>query len=99
MTSISTDTDGMVLMNKIYSADTLLVPADATTESLEAVAPIIRGRFVVHRYNRPSVELEIELRSSSNGDSPYEITHKSWSRHDRKDVRAPLEIYMIRLNG
>ena len=87
------------ILEKVFSANDLLVPADAVTDTLGDVAPVISGRFVFHRYEKPSVEFETEFSSSSMNDRLYEVTHAQWRRHDQKETRTPFETFVIRLDG
>ncbi|KAL9101487.1 MAG: hypothetical protein Q9163_003258 [Psora crenata] len=87
------------VMGRIFGANWLLVPADPVTEALKDVAPGLAGRFIIHRFNKPSVELEMEFTSSFINDGLYEVTHAQWTRHDQKETRIPYEAYMVRLHG
>ncbi|KAL9124773.1 MAG: hypothetical protein Q9217_005926 [Psora testacea] len=87
------------VMDNIFNANDLFVPADPIAEALKDVMPVISGRFVIHRFNKPSVALEIEFTSSSINDSLYEMTHALWTRYDQKETRIPFETFIVRLDG
>ena len=84
-------------MEKILDAKDIFVPTDAVTEGLTDVVPVISGRFVIHRLDKPSVELEMEF-SFDSVNGLYEVTHALWSRHDQKETRTPLEVFMVCLD-
>ena len=87
------------IMTKIHNATSLLIPADHTTERLEDVVPIVSGRFVVVRIDKPSVQLEVAIDTTAADGKFYEVSRTQWTRNDGKDVHVPLNISMIQLQG
>ncbi len=90
--------DASTIMSFIYKATDMIVPADNSTFTLEEVAPTISARFVVHRFKKPSVKLEVETNLSSM-DGWYDKGASVWTRYDGKDTTTPLETLNARIDG
>ena len=60
-------------------------------------ADSIQARFVIKRVDKPDVRYVQDVKKSLTG--AYELGYGAWSRDDGRDIRTPVSIYMVRLNG
>ena len=87
------------LLYQIYSLKDIFEPLDGMIESLREVAPMYGARFEINRFEKSSVQLEVDITSNAYERDLYEKTHVLWTNLDRKDHTVPLDIFMIRLGG
>lgn len=101
MTSLQFKIDAASIMSKIYKATSLLRPVSniGSDHCLNEVTRTYGARFEIYRFDKPSVQLQVEMNSSPFEPGMYEKTQTLWSRLDRKDNSTPLDIFMIRLGG
>ena len=97
--SVPLDGKAATILDRIHAAKDLFVPADHSIERLEDVHPVVSARFIVHRLDQPSVQLEIETDKMSSIGDFHEVRQSRWCRSDGKDIQVPLSVSSIQLDG
>lgn len=97
--SLRINTDASEILSRLYSLDTALKPLDSTSNSLDEVVQTYGARFEFNRFERPPVQLEIEMHSSAGEKELFEKTHVAWTRLDREDKFVPIDVSVLRLEG
>ncbi|KAG8533349.1 uncharacterized protein KY384_002132 [Bacidia gigantensis] len=77
----------------------LLSPENLSSQSLAESRPTFVGRFLIHRFDRPSIIYETILQPDSLDSIKYDIGASTWSRSDRKGAKAPLDFTMVQVDG
>ena len=91
--------DATAVMAKLHNATNLLMPGENKIEKLEDIIPVVSGRFVVNRVDKPSVQLEVAIDNTTTDGHFYEISRSQWTRGDQKDTQLPMDVFMIQLQG
>ena len=89
----------MAILTHIYCHQKLFWPVTGTNTKLEDVTRTYSARFEVIRFEKPTAQLELNMRSDPYEKGLFELRNLRWSRLDGKGRENPLSIFMIRLGG
>ena len=87
------------VLSEIYSLTTILKPLDSVSGSLEEAVQTYSARFEFNRFEKIPVQIEVEMHNSTEQNGLFEKTNIAWTRLDRRDHIAPVDITTIRLEG
>lgn len=87
------------VLSEIYSLTTILQPLDSMSDSLEEAVQTYSARFEFNRFEKIPVQLEVEMHTSTEQSGLFQKTNAAWTRLDRRDHIAPVDITTIRLEG
>ena len=97
--SLRLNRDASEILSDIYSLNSILKPLDGTTESLRDVVRIYGARFEINRFQKPPMQLEVEMHNSIGQNGLFEKRHLVWTRLDRKENVVPIDISMLQIEG
>ena len=85
------------VMNMILHSADLFEPLHGLGKPLGEVTPTYGARFEIRRFEKPALQLEVDL--SSNDDGLYYSPQSQWSNLDQKENNPPLNIFTVRLGS
>ena len=84
-------------MDNICNSYNLFQPIDNTSTYLEETAATFSAHFTFEFFDKPSIQLEVEMANTSGDEGLYEKNYELWTKLDRSDNSVPLELFTIRL--